>query len=56
MNITLESEPVDYNFIYVIIANEVEYKTYVPETVTMYKAILDKFKIEYKVEKRKNHE
>ena len=53
MNITQESEAVDYNLIFVITANKVEYKTYVPETVSMYTAILDKFKIKYKVKKMK---
>lgn len=56
MNTSLIAEPVDHNFVYVITVNKVEYRTYVPETVTMYKAILDKFKIEYKVEKIKNDE
>jgi|5_EtaG_2_1085323.scaffolds.fasta_scaffold29140_2 hypothetical protein len=47
----LASEPVDYNIKYIIKANNVEYKTWVPETVSFYKAILDKFNINYTVTK-----
>ena len=42
-------KPVDYKIKYVITANKVDYETYVEETVEMYKAILDKFKIKYKI-------
>ncbi len=48
----LACEPVDYNYIYVITANDTEYKTWVPETVDFYKAILDKFNIKYTVTKK----
>ena len=47
----LASEPVDYNIRYVIKANDTEYKTWVPETVSFYRAILDKFNIKYTVTK-----
>jgi len=50
------SEPVDYNYVYVITANNTEYRTFVPETVTMYKAMLEKFNIKYTVVKIKNDE
>ena len=50
------SEPVDYNYVYVITANNTEYRTFVPETVTMYKAMLEKFNIKYTVVKIENDE
>ena len=40
-------KPVDYKIKNVITANEVDYETYVEESIEMYKAILDKFKIKY---------
>ena len=46
-------KPVDYKIKYVITANEVDYETYVEETIEMYKAILDKFKIKYKTWQKK---
>tara|TARA_R100001015_G_C4419721_1_gene20791 strand:- start:138 stop:299 length:162 start_codon:yes stop_codon:yes gene_type:complete len=47
----IANESVDYNVKYIIKANNVEYKTWVPETVIFYKAILDKFNINYTVTK-----
>ena len=45
----LTPKPVDYNIKYVITANGIDYETYVEETVGVYKAILDKFNIKYRV-------
>ena len=45
-------KPVDYNLIYVITANNTEFKTHVDETVQMYKSILDVFNIKYKIQEQ----
>ena len=45
-------KPVDYNLIYVITANNTEFKTHVDETVQMYKSILDVFNIKYNIQEQ----